>query len=157
MFIWTARVNLKKIALSCGLGLAVCAAAAAALLLLPRQAQAAAVVSPKGVKTEEDRVAYLQSWGWQVAPEAALTEELILPEEFGEEYAKYLSLQEEMGFDLAGHAGKRVKRYTYEVLNYPGGKTGVSAHLLVRKNTVIGGEVLGADFLHGLEMPGSAG
>ncbi len=154
MFILTARVNMRKIVITAALAAALCASAAAVLLLGPRQAQAAAVVSPKGVKTEEDRVSYLQQWGWQVSPKAELCEELILPEQFGEEYAKYLELQEEMGFDLTDHAGKRVKRYTYEVLNYPGEKTGVSAHLLVRRNTVIGGEIVGGDFLHSLEMPG---
>lgn len=154
MFIFTARIDRKRIALTAAAVALVCAAAAAAALLLPRQAQAAAVVSPKGIKTEADRVAYLQGWGWQVSPQAVLTEELMVPEELGEEYEKYLSLQAEMGFDLASQAGKRVKRYTYEVLNYPGGKTGVSAHLLMRRNTVVGGEIVGDGFIHSLEMPG---
>lgn len=153
MFIWTARVNVKKIVLAAAVAVAVCASAAA-VLLGARQAQAAAAVSPKGIKTADDRVAYLQEWGWQVSPQAVLTEELVLPEEFGEEYTKYLELQKEMGFDLTDCAGKRIKRYTYEVLNYPGGETGVTAHLLLRRNTVIGGEIVGKDFLHGLAMPG---
>lgn len=153
MFIWTARVNVKKIVLTAAVAAVVCASAAA-VLLGARQAQAAAAVSPKGIKTADDRVAYLQEWGWQVSPEAVLTEELVLPEQFGEEYTKYLELQKEMGFDLTDHSGKRVKRYTYEVLNYPGGETGVTAHLLLRRNTVIGGEIVGRDFLHSLAMPG---
>lgn len=153
MFIWTARVNVKKLVLTAAVAVVVCASAAA-VLLGARQAQAAAAVSPKGIKTADDRVAYLQEWGWQVSPEAVLTEELVLPEQFGEEYTKYLELQKEMGFDLTDHSGKRVKRYTYEVLNYPGGETGVTAHLLLRRNTVIGGEIVGRDFLHSLAMPG---
>ncbi len=153
MFIFTARVNVKKIALTAAIAVVVCAAAAVALLGA-RQAQAAAAVSPKGIKTADDRSAYLQEWGWQVSPEAILTEELVLPEQFGEEYTQYLALQKEMGFDLTDHAGKRIKRYTYEVLNYPGGETGVTAHLLMRRNTVIGGEIMGGDFLHSLAMPG---
>lgn len=152
MFIWTAKLSRKKIALGAAAVL-VCAAVAAAAVFVPRDAKAAATVSPKGVRTEEDRVAYLQSWGWQVAPQAILAEELLLPDNFGEEYADYLELQASSGFDLAAHAGQRVKRYSYEVLNYPGGKTGVRAQLLVRRGTVVGGEVLGADFLQGLEYP----
>jgi len=53
-------------------------------------------------------------------------------------------------------AGKRVKRYTYEITNYPTGESGVQANLLIYKNTVVGGEVLSAQldgFLHGLTMP----
>ena len=151
VFIWTAKLSKKKIVLT--LAAVVCATAAAVTLLGPQRAEASASVSPKGVKTEEDRVSYLQEWGWQVNPQAALVEELELPKEFGPEYSQYLELQTGQGFDLTKYAGKRVRRYTYEVLNYPTGETGVVAHLLTCKNTVIGGEVLGGSFLHGLSMP----
>lgn len=151
VFIWTAKLSKKKVALT--LTAVLLASAAALLLLGTRGTAASAAVSPKGVKTEEDRVAYLEQWGWQVSPQAALVEELALPEEFGEEYAKYLELQTGQGFDLSKYAGKRIRRYTYEVLNYPTGETGVVAHLLLYRNRVIGGEVLGGSFLHGLAMP----
>lgn len=151
MFIWTAKLNKKKLVLT--LTAALLVSAAAFTFLGGRGTAASATVSPKGVKTEEDRVSYLQEWGWQVSPQAALVEELALPEEFGEEYGKYLELQTGQGFDLTRHAGKRIRRYTYEVLNYPTGESGVVAHLLICKNTVIGGEILGGSFLHGLSMP----
>ena len=54
------------------------------------------------------------------------------------------------------YAGKRAKRYTYEITNYPTGESGIQAGLLVYKSTVIGGDVLSAQlggFIHGLEMP----
>lgn len=151
VFIWTAKLNKKKLALT--LAAALLVSAGALTFLGSRGTAASASVSPKGVKTEEDRVSYLQEWGWQVTPQAVLVEELALPEEFGEEYAKYLELQTGQGFDLTKYTGKRIRRYTYEVLNYPTGETGVVAHLLICKNTVIGGEVLGGSFLHGLSMP----
>ena len=151
VFIWTAKINKRKVVLA--LAAVVCATAAAAALMGTRGAAASAAVSPKGIKTEEDRVAYLADWGWQVSPQAVLVEELELPEEFGPEYSQYLELQTGQGFDIAKYAGKRVRRYTYEVLNYPTGETGVIAHLLVCKNTVIGGEVMGSAFLHGLALP----
>ena len=84
------------------------------------------------------------------------TQELLIPEEMDESYDEYLTLQSEQGFDLTKYAGKRVKRYTYEVTNYPTGEQGVQANLLLYKNTVIGGEVLSPQldgFLHGLAMP----
>lgn len=151
MFIWTAKINRKKILLT--LGALLCISVAALSLLAGRGTAAAATVSPKGIKTEEDRVAYLEDWGWSVSPQAVLVEELELPQEFGPEYSQYLELQTGQGFDLGKYAGKRVRRYTYEVLNYPTGETGVVAHLLVCKNRVIGGEVMGGSFLHGLAMP----
>ena len=154
MFIWTAKLNKKKIVLT--VAAVLCASAAAVTLLADRGAAASASISPKGVKTEEDRVAYLQEWGWQVSPQATLVEELELPKEFGPEYSQYLELQTGQGFDLSKYAGKRVRRYTYEILNYPTGETGAIAHLLICKNTVVGGEVLSPrldGFLHGLAMP----
>ena len=140
VFIWTAKINKKKIVLT--LAAALCVTAAAFTFWGSRGTAASATASPKGIKTEEDRVAYLQEWGWQVSPQAALVEELELPQEFGTEYAQYLELQTGQGFDLSKYAGKRVRRYTYEVLNHPTGETGVVAHLLLCKNTVIGGEVM---------------
>ena len=78
MFIWTAKLNKKKAAGVLAAAVVLCAAAAA-VTLAGRQAQASAMVSPKGIRSEEDRVAYLQEWGGQVNPQAALVEELELP------------------------------------------------------------------------------
>ena len=153
VLIWTAKVNRKKIGLVLAGVVLLGGAALAATLFWGGGAQAAASMSPKGVKTAEDRAAYLESWGWQVEPEAVAVEELAMPETFGEEYSQYLELQAAQGFDLTKYAGKRVKRYTLNVLNYPGGAEGVQAHLLLCKNTVIGGEVMGSSFFHGLAMP----
>ena len=83
-------------------------------------------------------------------------EELLIPDEFDETYDQYLALQSEQGFDLTKYQGKRVKRYTYEITNYPTGETGVQVGILVYKNTVVGGEVLSSQldgFIHGLSMP----
>lgn len=152
MFIFTAKLNKRKIAVTLA-AVAVCVLSLV-ITASSRQASAAAVVSPKGVRTAQDRAAYLRSWGWEVPEEAAQVEELTLPETFGPEYSEYLSLQTSQGFDLAKYAGKRVRRYTYQLLNYPTGEQGVVAHLLVCKNTVVGGEVMGEGFLQGLALPG---
>lgn len=115
-------------------------------------------VSPKGIRTAEDRLGYLESYGWLVAEEPLAVEELLVPKEMGSEYADYLSLQESQGFDLAKYAGKTVKRYTYQVLNYPTGEQGVQVSLLLYKNTVVAADVLSPalnGFMHGLARPGA--
>ncbi len=157
MFIFTAKVNRGKITL----GLLGAAAVFAVLLLTihptgPSTAASASVPNPKGIKTAEDRIAYLEGYGWLVAAEPLCVEELLIPEEFDESYGNYLNLQAEQGFDLTKYRGKRVKRYTYEIQNYPTGETGVQAGLLIYKNTVVGGEVLSTrldGFIHGLALP----
>ena len=138
--------------------LALCGAVVLAGGLSPGEVDAVspAPASPKGIKTNEDRVAYLESYGWTVSPEAVSVEELLIPEEFDETYDQYLALQAQQGFDLTQYRGKRVKRYTYEVTNYPSGESGVEAGLLIYKNTVVAGEVLSTKlggFIQGLTMP----
>jgi hypothetical protein len=114
------------------------------------------VPSTAKVRSNADRVTYLAEYGWEVSPEPLSTEELLIPAEMDESYQEYLDLQLSQGFDLTQYAGKRVKRYTYEIYNYPSGETGVQANLLIHRSAVIGGEVLSPrlnGFLHGLAMP----
>lgn len=113
-------------------------------------------ISPKGIRTAEDRLSYLERYGWLVAKEPLAVEELLVPKEMGSEYADYLALQESQGFDLAKYAGKTVKRYTYQILNYPTGEQGVQVSLLMYKNTVVAADVLSPalnGFMHGLARP----
>ena len=156
MFIFTAKLHRGRILAVAAAAVVVCGALVGANVLSGKGAAVATAVSPKGVKTNEDRVAYLESYGWQVSAEPIAVEELAVPEEFDETYRQYLDLQSSQGFDLTEYCGKRVQRYTYEITNYPTGETGVQAGLLIYKNTVVGGDVLSPQlggFIHSLEMP----
>lgn len=160
MLIITAKIPRRKLALWALAAAALCCCAVLVNTGALRTAQgleASAAVSPKHIKTNEDRVAYLGAYGWQVKDEPLSTQELIIPREFDETYTDYLTLQSEQGFALEKYAGKRIKRYTYEITNHPTGEQGVQGNLLIHKNTVVGGEVLSPrldGFLHGLTMPG---
>ena len=158
MLIVTAKLPKRKLTLGVAAAALLCCCAIALNFgqTITRETSAAALPSPKGVRTNQDRIDYLSAYGWQVSEEPLATQELLIPEEMDDSYNEYLALQNGQGFDLQKYAGKRVKRYTYEVLNYPTGETGVQANLLICKNTVIGGEVLSPQldgFLHGLAMP----
>ena len=159
MFIWTAKLHRGRLLAGAVALVVLCGAAAlvgGALSARGVDAVSTTPASPKGIKTNEDRVAYLESYGWQVSADPIAVEELIIPEQFDETYSQYLELQASQGFDLTDYCGKRVKRYTYEITNYPTGESGIQAGLLVYKSTVIGGDVLSAQlggFIHGLEMP----
>ena len=158
MFIFTAKLHRGRILAVAAAAAAVCGVLAG-VNILGAGAAVSTAASPKGVKSNEDRVAYLESYGWEVSEEPISVEELLVPEEFDETYAQYLELQSAQGFDLTQYCGKRVRRYTYEVTNYPTGETGIQAGLLIYKNTVVGGDVLSAQlggFIHGLEKPGSS-
>ena len=157
MFIITARVRKGPILAVAAAAAVVCGVLLAAAGLGGRGTAVSGVVSPTGVKTNEDRIAYLESYGWQVAQEPSSVEELLIPDTFDESYTQYVEVQSSQGLDLTDYCGKRVKRYTYEISNYPTGESGIQAGLLIYKNTVIGGDVLSPQlggFIHGLAMPG---
>ena len=161
MIIFTARVPKRRL-LAAGAAALCCVFAVFAFTLTLRGRAVAASAEVKHVKTNDDRLAYLAGLGWQVSPQPIATEELLIPEQFDESYAGYLQLQADQGFDLTRYKGRRVKRYTYQLTNYPAQAEPVQIALLVYKNTVVGGQIQSSSgsFLHGLSSaqspPGSA-
>lgn len=156
MFIVTISCNRKKLLALAGATLVVCGLFTGAYVQTEAGAMAvAAEINPKGVSTNEERVAYLGQYGWMVEEEPILIEEILIPTELDDSYTPYLALQEEQGFDLTSYAGERVKRYTYTVTNYPTGETDVQAGLLIHGSQVVGGDVFSTTtdgFLHGLVL-----
>lgn len=120
------------------------------------QAVASLQVDPRGIHSNQERVDYLESYGWIVSPEAVSVEEIHLPDSFDDSYSDYLALQKEQGFDLTRYAGKTIQRFTYQVTNYPGLRENIWACLLLYRKEVIGGEVYcsqGDGFQQGLTYP----
>lgn len=120
------------------------------------QRNADTLPSPQNVSDNDARVHYLADWGWEVDPSAVETLDLVLPEALNDAYGSYNELQAENSMDLSAYSGKRVKRYTYTVLNYPGQAEGVQANLYLCNDTVVAGDILstGADgFISSLHYP----
>ncbi len=161
MFIFTAKLNRKKLLAGALAIVLLCGVVYTGSVVVHSGSLTASAASDqrgerKGVKTNEDRVAYLAEFGWAVQEKPVSTEELQVPDTFDGAYDDFVALQCEQGFDPTRYAGKRVKRYSYLITNYPTGEEGVMADLYICKNTVIGGEVLNPKldgFLHGLNMP----
>lgn len=132
-----------------------------AVLSKPKGEDTAAVSSAAvnvQAANDEERAAFLAQFGWQVCTVPLEVEEVTIPEEFDKVYQNYNDLQRSQGFDLAGYSGQRVKRWTYEVTNYPDGVKGVRANLLVCDDKVIGGDIctLSANgFMHGFNLTGT--
>ncbi len=113
-------------------------------------------VSASEVHTNEDRVAYLAQFGWEVSAEPVQTQEVRIPTDPSDVFERYNDLQIAQGFDLHDYAGKTVRRYVYEIENYPGGDGQYYATLLICKGAVIGGDVCAAEkggVMHGFAMP----
>ena len=102
---------------------------------------------------EDQRVIFLAGLGWEAEGSALEVAEVQIPDIFDEVYTPYNDLQRESGFDLSRYKGKRVKRFTYKIINYPGNSENIRASLLVYEDTVIGGDIYSAEadgFMHGL-------
>lgn len=107
--------------------------------------------------TNEERLAYLQSFGWQVQAEPTETREVMIPAQFNDVYTAYNVMQKAQGFDLEPYAGQICTQYLYKIENYPN-ESEVYATLLVYGEEIIGGDVACAEvdgFMHGF-APDSA-
>lgn len=107
-----------------------------------------------GVKTNEDRIAFLRQFGWEVEADPKETAEVTIPAEFDKIFTGYNEIQKRQGLDLSDYKKKKVMRYTYVVKNYKGAEGVVYANILVYRNRVIGGDLCSADvtgFIHGFE------
>lgn len=160
MIIITKKLHPRRLAAGCLLG--ACAVillgAAFGVVEAVPAAPVSSVAAADGsdIRTNADRVAYLESLGWLTAAQPSAEEALTLPTKFDEAYQAYLTLQRSQGFDLEKYAGETIKRYTYQVKNYPGLQENIWACLLVCKHQIIGGEIFcnqGNGFTQSLEFP----
>ena len=102
-------------------------------------------VSFEGIRSNEERIAFLSSFGWEVEGEPLESTTVTIPREFDKVFAAYNELQRGQGLDLATYGGRTVERYTYTVKNYEGYEGTVLANLLIYRGRVIGGDVCSAD------------
>lgn len=150
MFIVTAKFSRRKAAFA-----AVCLLA---LIALPLALLSGRSKTPDAVtvETNDARVDYLRSRGWEVRSDPVETLSVPLPDELVEPYLSYNELQLTQGFDLNAYCGKTLERYTYVVTNYPDRADGCQADLYVCEGAVVAGDIVctGEDgFMAGLEYP----
>ena len=116
-------------------------------------AAASVSVNFSGIKTEEDRVAFISQFGITVKVEAAQKEEFRVPENFDRIIRDYNEVQKMQGLNLEKYKNKKVTRYTYEAENYEGQEGTVFVNLIIYRNTVIACDVSSTEpngFLHPL-------
>ena len=138
MLVMTAKVNKKKIIL---------ALAAAAMLIVMLimifggSGEEATQTAAPSISTNEGRIKFLQSFGWEVASSPTESGQVKVPENASEVFTRYNALQKSQGYDLSRYAGKTVMRYVYKVKNYPNATEPVYATILISSNQVIGGDI----------------
>ena len=97
-----------------------------------------------GMKTNEDRIAFIESFGIKVDIEPVREETFTMPEDFDRIISGYNQIQKTQGLDLTKYARKRVTHYSYKVTNYDSDGT-VYVNLLIHKNRVIAADISSPD------------
>ena len=156
MFIVTAKVPKRRWFL---LGaLAVVVVLVAVLALRSGKKEAESGEPSLQAETNEQRVAYLESLGWEVDGEPIEALRFTLPDELVEPYRSYNEIQLKQGFDLAPYCGETLERYTYCVNNYHDRPKGCQADLYLYEGVIVAGDIVctGANgFISTLEFPTS--
>ena len=141
MVILTAKLNKGKL-LAALLILAVLIAATR-LICSGGQPDAAAPADNLHASNNDERVAFLASFGWTVQADPVKMQQVRIPDTASEVFDRYNQLQQSQGFDLAQYAGKTVQQFVYEISN-EAQEGPVYATVLVYKETIIGGDVSSA-------------
>ncbi len=153
MFVMTAKLSKSKLFAA---GLILLAAIILIVVFVTAGGGDAVENTPVG-ETNDDRVAYLASFGWSVNAQPKQTQQVKIPDSTENKvFARYNELQISQGFDLTKYAGKEATRYVYEILNYPEAKEPVYASILVYDGKIIGGDITDSSpngLIHGFQMP----
>ena len=152
MFIFSTKLTKTKI-------LTVALASACLVLLLLISLPTGVNASKEAVKgeTNEERITYLQTFGWQVSEDPVEVVSITIPTEFDATYSEYNALQQSQGFDLSGYKGDAGTRYTYTISNYPNETSAqVLANIIVIDDQIVAADVSSVSaggFMHTLQMP----
>ena len=137
MYVLTAKVDKKKIAIAAVALIALIAV----IIALCAGGRSTATSGELSVNSNDDRVQFLNSFGWDVATSPVESGQVKIPSDTSRVFERYNALQQTMGYDLTQYAGKTVMRYVYKIKNYPGTTEDVYATLLISNNQVIGGDI----------------
>ncbi len=97
-----------------------------------------------GIKTNEDRVAFIEQFGVKVKAEPLEEKQFLMPESFDRIILGYNELQKKQGLDLSKYAKKKVTRYTYQVENYSG-EGEAYVNLFIHRNRIIACDICSAE------------
>jgi hypothetical protein len=145
MFVYSIRASTVKFFAVILLALAALIGA----LLLPSEVAVYAAANGReidygGMKTAEDRLAFIRSFGIEVKEEPLNEESFAMPEDFDRIIADYNQLQKKQGLDLEKYKRKKVTHYEYEVTNYKGDEQ-VRVNLIIYRNRIIACDLTNAE------------
>lgn len=98
-----------------------------------------AEIDYSGIKTREDRIAFMEKYGVRVDEASESEEKFRMPADFDRVILGYNELQKRQGLDLSKYKGKRVTRYTYRLSDGDG-----YANLFVYRGKIVACDISSA-------------
>lgn len=95
-------------------------------------------------ETEQQRISYIESFGWDAGITRVDVKEIRIPVDFDEVYEEYNDIQRQQGFDLRRYRAHSVRQYTYEISRTDDDPVPMLAHLLVENGVIIGADITSA-------------
>lgn len=109
-----------------------------AVIAVPTMEQVPVSATVKKAQTTEQRVAFLKSLGYEVGT-AEEVQEIRLPDEADETLLQYEAVQQKAAMSLEPYYGKRVRMYTYSILN---ATEAAKAHVYVYRDRIVAGDIM---------------
>ena len=98
-------------------------------------------VNLSGVKTNEQRVEFLEGFGLIVDKEPTEQKSFRLPTNFDRVTNSYNEIQKSQGLDISKYKGKKLTVYSYKVNNFKEGDAEAYAHLFVYRSRIVACDV----------------
>lgn len=136
MFVFSVKTSRRQL-LSLLLCVVLLALILAAAFLWPVGAKETAATVAASDNTQ--RIAYLQSLGYEVDLAYCEVREVLIPDEFDDVFTAYNAMQQQANMDFTPYQGQRLKCWSYRVLD--GGEGETLAHLYVYRDKIVGGDV----------------
>ncbi len=137
MFVLSVKAGRRQL-LSVAVFLLVAVFAVVAVVAAPAMEQIPASATVKKAETTEQRVAFLKSLGYEVGSTEDV-QEIRLPDEADETLLQYETVQQKAAMSLQPYYGKRVRLYTYPILNAAEAAT---AHVYVYRDRIVAGDIM---------------
>jgi hypothetical protein len=143
MFVYSVRASTVKLCALVAVALILLVGVSAFTALDTVAASAPVEINYSGMKTNEDRVAFIEQFGVKVDPNPVEEKPFLMPENFDRIISGYNELQKKQGLDLSKYAKKKVTRYTYKVENYDS-EGEVFVNLFIHRQRIIACDICSA-------------
>ena len=98
-----------------------------------------------GIKTNDDRIAFISQFGVEVSGEPSDTVKVCVPKDFDKVIAGYNEIQKSQGLNLEKYKNKKVTRYTYDIDKWGDYEGPVCVNLIIYRSTVVACDVSSKD------------